>query len=356
MSEVMNAPAEIAPVPAPVTDDDLGAVFDRINVNNGSDRADNGKFVSPDPEKREEAEPGATEQTTESASAAEGEAVAGDPPPASDVPLPSNWSGMDEVWAKIPADVRGPIAAHAQKLHATLSEQGRKLSGYGSIQAVFDEYPEYFDGRSKDSAGNPITPAFGIRYLMSVQKAMDVNPAATLLNIADQYGARDALVAILSGKASPAQYQRQQAPQQAVPSTADIEALVRRAVSSMTAEEQIAKAVTDFAADSTRPHYAAVEAEIPDFIPLAIKRLGDTATNNAVLSLAYDMAVHSRPELRSAVTAAKPAAVDAGDPVRTEKAQRAASVNVTSTSSGKTRTLTEEEELGDAYDKAKARA
>ena len=74
------------------------------------------------------------------------------------------------------------------------------------------------------------------------------------------------------------------------------------------------------------------------------------ATQETVLKNALDMAINADPDLRTKAAALKAAA--ANDPGRVAAAKRANETNIRSTSTGKERKLTEEEELALAWDKA----
>jgi hypothetical protein len=91
---------------------------------------------------------------------------------------------------------------------------------------------------------------------------------------------------------------------------------------------------------------------MPYFINKAWQKLGENASRSAVLEHAYSMAVNADPELRAKAAALKnAAAANAGKPAA---ARAAKAVNVTSTSSGKARELTEDEILSRRFDQVQA--
>src|SRR5262249_9544936 len=95
------------------------------------------------------------------------------------------------------------------------------------------------------------------------------------------------------------------------------------------------------------------EPDLVSFIHMAKQKLDGTASQEAVLKRAYDMAINADPDLRAKAAALKSAA--AADPDRIAAAKRANETNIRSTSTGKTRQLTPEEELGAVYDKHKGK-
>lgn len=342
-------------------DDDLGAVFDRHMRDNGSARASDGKFTSTQPAAN--SEPNGDGDNTAPLEGGEGEgADEGTPPPsASSVPLPATLTGLDEVWGKIPAEAQEALAANQKKIHQTLSDQGRFIATFRPIGEVFSDFREYFGGDRGD-----YNPAEATRYLFSLQKEMDENPLPTLLKIADTYELRPKLAEMFAGQVSRDGSQPQQ-PDNTNALLAEISEL-KRTISGLTDpsridqrihqkidEERTLASVNDLisriATPEAMPLYKDVEIELPDYIAKAWGRLGDTASQDAVLKLAYDMAVNADPDLRKKAAALLSAATP--DPKRVEDAKRATQTNIRSTSTGKSREPTEDELLGDIFDKHK---
>ena len=269
---------------APVNDDAaLEAIWNKNERDNGAAR-ENGKFASTKPEDQ------AAQAATDPLEGGKGEEkpVVSSTPDAAAVPLPANWRGMEETWEKIPAELRGSIAAKEQELQSTLSEQGRQLSAFKPVGEVIQKYGRFFstDSGYKMEDGTVPTPAQGIEYLFTVQDQLEKNTVPTLIEIIDRYGARDQIAAAFG-----------QAPQ------GDSE--LRREIA-------------------------------------GLKALLANANNPANIDQRIDQKFQAE-------AAAKAAAVT--DPKRVEGAKRAAGVNLTSTASGKGRPLTEEEELGMVFDK-----
>jgi hypothetical protein len=101
---------------------------------------------------------------------------------------------------------------------------------------------------------------------------------------------------------------------------------------------------------SDKPLYSEIpEVDMVEAIHKARRKLGDTASKEAVFTMAYDMAVNADPDLRAKAAAAKPAATNGA--AKVEGARRAAAVNIPSTASGKGRALTEDEELAAVYER-----
>lgn len=324
----------------PVSDDTaLGAVWDQLERDNGAARGTDGKFTNTNGEGGEALPidpPQEGEGTGE-----EGDEAGSSTLTASGAPLPANWNGMDEDWAKIPADVQAKIATREGELHSRMSEQGRQIGTYKPVYDVVDQNRDLFNGKKRDDGGE-ITPAFAVQFLMEAQRQIDANPVASLIQIADRYGMRQHLAAALNG-----QVPIPQTPQQPAMSPAEIQRIVQEALTKNATVHSANEELSRFAAG--KPLYAEIsEDDMVHSIHKARNRLGDTASKQAVFDLAYDIAVNADPDLRAKAAATKKAA--ASDPKRVADAKRANGVNVTSTSTGKARELTEDELLGQAFD------
>lgn len=336
-------------------DAELDSIWDRAYVTNGADRGEGGKFVSPNGEP-ETTEP---EKVTEppSLEGEKGEEPSGSTPA---VPLPANrlLSSLDPEWNTLPPEVQQKLTERSNELHAKLSEQGAMVSKLKPLNDAAAEFAEYFNGNLKGADGQPITPADGIRYLANIQRAMDKAPLDTLLSIADTYNLREKLAEKFGG-------QVQQVPQDqkilldkiagleqrlaSLSNPATIERMLPDQIERALSEREVLSEVSRFA--SSKPHYAAVEADLPFFIGKAKTQLGPEAKHSAILDRAYELAVQADPALRAQTEAATTAA--SKDAAKAEAAKRANGVNVTSTSSGKVREPSLDDELSAIWDKSR---
>lgn len=316
-----NADAELA---------DLEAIFDRNETNNGSDRGDDGKFKSTNPEPTPETAEAGTESVLEGAEAGEATEAEGSTLTPS-VPLPANWNGKDEVWKKIPDDIKADVAAIQLDLQSKLSSQGRQIAESKPLTDAVSEYKHLFEGR--------IDPVEGIKTLARAQERLD-NPNTrlqTILGIIDDFGARDHIFQLLSGQAQlPAQ------PQQNI-SARDIQAVVAKELATDRASREANEELGRLSKD--KPLYSEIpEQTMVQFIYAAKSVLGENASKDMVFNTAYDMATDSIPALKAKkMAAAKPAVVP--KQVSPEAAKRANSVNVPSTATGKVREPSEDEQL-----------
>lgn len=338
---------------APLSEDAaMEAVWDKLVVSNGAER-ENGKFVSPDPEKRAAAE-AAKQAPLEGGE--EGDAAAST---VADVPLPANWAGKDGLWAKLPADVKAEIAEHQTAQHAKFSDMGRKVATYEPLQQAASEFAEYFNGNLKGSDGKPIAPADGIRYLAGIQRAMDRDPVNTILSIMDTYQARDKVAALLGVKAADgaqpdqvgaqlsaalAKIDRLESHLSALSDPSRIEKVVDEKTDRLRHEQEVSRLT------ASKPLYAEIpEEDMVFYINKAWKTLGQDAQIGAVFDHAYTAAIEANPALRAKSQAASKAAND--DAAKAEAAKRGNSVNVKSTASTKPAKQSEDDAMEEVWRK-----
>jgi hypothetical protein len=328
-------------------DTELDGIWDRAYVTNGADRGDGGKFVSPNGE-QETPEP-VKEPETPSLEGETGEEQSGSTPA---VPLPANrlLSSLDPEWATLAPEVQQKLTERSNELHAKLSEQGAFVSKFKPLNDAATEFAEYFNGNLKSADGQSITPADGIRYLANIQRAMDKAPLDTLLSIADTYGLREKLAEAFGGQVTQVPADQQQLLREIAGLKQTISGLQSPAmIERVLNEREVISEVSRFA--ESKPHYAAVEADLPFFIGKAKTQLGPEAKHSAILDKAYELAVQADPALRAQTEAATTAA--SKDAAKAVAAKQATSVNVTSTSSGKARAPSIDDELSAIWDKSR---
>ncbi|WP_210214096.1 hypothetical protein, partial [Mesorhizobium sp. M4B.F.Ca.ET.017.02.2.1] len=182
----------------------LEAIWNKNERDNGAER-DEGKFSSPNPEKKADAKADAGKVSPEGGGGEE-QAGGGLTPDAGSVPLPANWQGIKggvaenvkQAWEKAPAELRKFVAEREQELQGRLSDHGRQVSVYKPIQEILDRNGGYFDPNTgkKMADGKVVTPAQAIEYLFKVQQSMDKAPVETIMSIIDGYGIRDKIAGV----------------------------------------------------------------------------------------------------------------------------------------------------------------
>lgn len=334
-----TAPLEGTVITPPETvvldhDAELSAVWDKMERDNGAER-ENGKFVSPDPEKRPEsaASPPAAEEEV---------AVEPESTPEAAAPLPP-VPGLEEVWESIPTEAKAKLAAKAAEDTGRITDLSRQVGSFKQINEVVKKHRDLYESR-KMPDGSPVSATTAMDFLFNAQRKLDQHPASGILDIIDQYGpdVRAELAAVLTGQKAI------QRPAQPATPPVDVEALVEEKLQGFLMAQQAEEEISRLSKD--KPLYSEIDTDdMVHHINAARKKLGQAASKEAVFNEAYDRAVNADPVLRAKAAAAKAPVVKAPN---AEAAKRANSVNLTSTSSGKTRALTEDELLAAAWDKS----
>lgn len=310
-------------------------------------RGPDGKFIAKEATE-EPAEVVAEEGDTEDApEAVEAEEDAAEPQA---VETPSYLSAeLRKHWASIPDEAREQVASTFKEFSDKLATQGRQQQ---AIQPIADQIIRAANEIPGFKDMTPGQIAQDVVGLAQIQANLHQNPVETILNVAQQYGALEAIKARLEG---------QQPQTETTSLAAEIRDIKRenerlreqldpsniQAIAQQTFEQRdIQTRVTEFA--QSRPHYAEVEQHLPSFIGIAKQTMGEGAEPVAILSSAYDMAVNALGIKAQATDAPKP---PTADPEKTRDAIKAKSVNVKSASTGKSKPLTARQEMEAEYDR-----
>jgi hypothetical protein len=256
-------------------------------------------------------------------------------------------AGLKERWADIPEAARDVILSTQRDLSSKLATQGRLYHTIKPIHEVVARAAQEIPGLNEMTGEQVAERLFTIAKM---EGDFFRNPAQTLIKIAQDNGALDALRSALSGQpaeALPAQV-AQIAPLMAkiAQLAARLEgqpAAIKQAVTETALETEVLSIITKFATDN-KAEWGAVEADLPGFVAIAKNKATEGASAQDILSNALEMAVFANPELRAKRLAAALPAPAATDPKRTEAAIKAKSVNVTG-SPPKPRPMTEEEAM-----------
>lgn len=341
----------------PADEKSMGDIYDRVMSGGvdddppeqqaeaapASDRDDRGRFRAK-----------ATE-SAESMPQKPGEAVENPPGVSDRAPssLPANLPpDMADAWAAIPEAHRDRFGKVFTELHTKMSDLGRQSAAYRDIKPVIDDmnatYGDYL-------TRNNMRPADAINFLYTVQRDMDSDPVNTLLTIGNRYGVIDQLAQRLGIQGQPngeavetAQLKSIiQGLESKISSLMSPESFNTRITHAMT-EREVEQAVERFTQE--KPFYADVEPHLAQFVAIA-REMDPNADRLEWLSRAYDMAVNAIPAVREKAQAAAAKAAAPKPDQRAAAARQAASINVTSTASGKHRPRSEEDAMGDVWDR-----
>lgn len=271
--------------------------------------------------------------------------------------------GVQAVWGDIPEAAQQAIAKSQQEMSAKLANMGRQQQAItpilSQLQQATQQFPELANMSPDQLAGD-------VMELAQTRANLMRDPVNTLIQVATQLGAMPQLVQQLGVQQPQGQ---QQVPPQAMADQglameriqmqqqiAKLESELRNAVNpdniAATVQQQmetqrVEASIADFAAQ--KEHWAEVEGDLPNLIPVAQQILPEGASNEDVLNAAYDMAVDAR-NLRAQPEPAPAAAPAQGDPRRTAAAIKSNTVNIRSVG-GQSAPVSERDAMSAAYDR-----
>ena len=341
-----------------VTEDKaLGDIFDSLTNGSKATRDDSGRFKA-----KESAAPVADGADPDQS----GAEVAGETPSSErqvqPVALPPNWpKDKEAAFTAIPENLRAPVQEVLQGLHAKMSDQGRALSQFREIEPIVADMKATYGQIFADGSQ---TPASAIATLYNIQKNMDADPMTTWWSVAEKYNLIPQLAQRFTQAGQPPGTVPPSPPQ---PDPAALLRQVEQRFASMLSPERLEQQISSVMSktqtqealsrfSSEKPLWSEVEASLPAFIEMARTQQPDAAPM-ALLETAYDMAVYANPATRAKVQAAAPqAAAQKADADRAAKAKAANQINVKTTSNGKTRSKSDDEVYGEAWDRAMSAA
>lgn len=316
--------------------DELSAVYDNM-TEGGETEAKPEDDASPDQPENLEAEPVEDDVREEKPAAVE---------------VPSGLPvELRKHWAEMPEGAREAVIHDREELHRRLSDMGRQVQGIAPIRDVLSNAIQQFPAMANMK---PQEAAAQIFELAKVSNDFGTKPIETMMGLIKKHGMEQAISQALGGQQVSGDARSVAAMKgeidklnQTIRRLSDPSYLSDQ-ISQITTQNAVLNSVNEFAA--TAEHWAEVESHVPAYIAVAKAKLGEGAAPRAVLELAYQKAVD---DFVDAKAPAQPAveAQAVNDPERTAKALKATSVNVTGKPTGKTRNLTEFEELSAVYDR-----
>jgi hypothetical protein len=334
-----DATAAVAETPALSEEDAMGALYDTLTADGVTDEPEEATEDAA-PEIKVEEKPETVAEIDDPA-----------PDPAK-VDAPTDLpSSIRAKWADMPEDARDAVLSSHRELTRKMADQGRIVQSskpvYDVLVRAAQEIPTL-----KDMTPDQI--ATDVFKMAQIQGQLAADPVNTLLGIAKQYGALDAMKQAIGGQ-NPSQAAQENVTlmqeirqlRSQLQSGTDPRAIEDRINQTLTVRET-ERMVSEYA--TQKEYWGDVEPLMPQFIPMAQQRLGEGASTKDVLDAAYDMAIHAIPDLRTKATVPAKAQTQP-DPARTQAQLKAKSVNVKSTSSGKSAPMTEEQRLAAIWDK-----
>lgn len=334
--------AAISPAPPsePTEDDLLSAAYDKLTQEEPT-------VEDAPPEPVDEA-PDSDANETETAEQAAKEPA--EPPP-SFLPGP-----VKEKWNDLDPAVREAIAQSQGEMSRKLADASRQMQGLGPMREklieISREYPQALNMKPEQVLDQA-------KQLMDIGRTLDERPLETLISIAEQKGVTGQLADFFNGR----QVQPNNAARQHISQLqAEIRGLkaqleqvgnpqyLQEQMSSFMAQTKTLDEVTNFA--QSAEHWEKVEPHLPQIIPF-VRDTMPGASNADILKASYEMAIQ-----RLVPQATRPGGDEppvTADPKKAEAALKAKSVNVQGSMSGKPRTMSEDELLSAAFDRAQRR-
>lgn len=339
MSEELNggapAPAESTPAPEPVNEapqetgsslaDELSAVWDDVHEReSGPDRASDGKFAKrnhvADALAPKAEEPAATEIEGSSPEVETSETA-----PPSIAPPASLPGEMKAKWSTLPSDVQQVWAKRESESHAKITQQGQQLEAYKPLSKVLEQHQDLF-------ASKGLTPDDGINRLLTVQRALESDPHATIQRLAQMYG-----VTLPTGEPG-SDNQQVSFLQNRI---AQLEGQIRETREKVVSREQkeveaqrqtVVSAVDEFS--KSKPDYDILEPYIEEAVRL-IRMKEPNLPVRDVLEQAYDKAVWLHPDTRAKKVAEEAKKRSEEEARKVAEASKVAKLNVKSSASAK---------------------
>ena len=187
----VNGAAGAGPVTVVNDDDAMGAAFDRVMTNNGSDRGDGGRFVSPNGQGSDT--PGA-EGGDDGAGADGGAAVA-----ATVAPAPAHLpQGIKSIWGKLDATDQAEFGKFVKEQDSKFGDVGAQLR---EMKPFHDEFSNAMKAYPEWKSIPPAELAKGAMQLAAIQAEMNRGPenaVKSILEIAQTYNVLPALAQVFA--------------------------------------------------------------------------------------------------------------------------------------------------------------
>ena len=275
------------------------------------------------------------------------------------VELPSDLPvALKEHWSALPSEAREAVESAHREMAQKVGDKARELQRiegeYQGIIPLRDELAQVVQEFPAFSHMTPAQAAAEMRQLATYSRELDQNPVGALAFLAQEYGVGAQLAQLFNGQVpteteTPALKQELAAVKRELATYANPE-MQRQQFDHWSQQSRTLDAVSNFAAGAE--HWADLEADIPTFIPVAQRQLGEGAAPEAVLETAYKLAINTLMPDKAPLSDPAPEAKPEPDPKKVEQALKAKSVNVSGKTTGRTSKMTLEDELARIHDRA----
>jgi hypothetical protein len=235
------------------------------------------------------------------------------------------WTALKAALPALPPEVQASISA----IHAAAVKREQDFNAGGQQWSEQKRrYEQTLSPLVAETQRLGIPPEEGLKQLLAAHRALNADPGRAIATLAQQYGVD--LATLASNPPAPqAQRVEQAVPPEFVNKISTLENQLHGFLQSQTMG-----VIESFS--STHPHYAAVENEIAQIIPL-VQQTEPGLAPAQVLEKAYERAIWLNPEVRAQLIAEQQAASDKArtDALKAKAAQATrAAVSVRGSSNG----------------------
>ncbi|MEN9924356.1 MAG: hypothetical protein RL268_482 [Pseudomonadota bacterium] len=259
---------------------------------------------------------------------------------------------LRDVWSKMEPEAREAVISEQRDLSRKLADQGRLMQGIAPIRDALVQAAR----EMPNLAGlTPQQVAGEVFELAKISRQFQEKPVETLLGLIQKHNIGPQVAQALGGKVPDGASESAALQREITTLKQQIQGMsdptrVQQMVDATISQRSVLDEVSRFS--GAAKHWGAVENFIPALIPAIRQKLGEGASAQDVLSQAYELAVSIHLPDAKAQPQAAVTSLPAVAPEKAEAVRNAKSVNVTSRLTGQARTLSEDEVLGEAYERA----
>lgn len=328
-------------------DDELSAVYEKMTTDQSEDDAE-------ESDDKGETEAKSDDDASEAEDKADDDKADDNKGEAKSSRAPQSWpAAQRDKFDKLDPDTQEFLLAQDSHMHARSSQMGRQIAAAAPVMEMLKEAEPMFQHHGATSHE-------GVKQLLTVQRALDTNPVATILDIAERYGATDDLRDMLSAEMDTGSLppdpivSRLEAKIAAMQTKIDQQESQRvaheRAAREAQQRQAVARSFDEVSAySSDKPDFDQLAGDIEAMIPM-IDAQNPHWTNQQVLDEAYNRAVWANPATRERQLARQNAEAQAASADAAQRASRAATINVHGQPTSN-RQMTDDELLASTYDR-----
>lgn len=265
---------------------------------------------------------------------------------------PASWSAADkEKFAALPREAQEIVARRESEREQFLTQKSQEIA---EVKREYEAVDRLIGPRKQAWAMAGHTSESALTHLLALSDFATKDKAGFVRWFSQQHGLD---LADLAAGGHSAPDPKLTALEQRVQSFEQLEQQ-RQQQAQEQARESVRSAIAEFAGDTkAHPHFKDVEGDIADLLP-GVRRTNPGASHKECLQIAYDKAVRVNPTTWAKVQAdeQRMKALEAANAAKKAKAAAGANVRTSGSASDGKRSMTMDETMSDAYDRAQSRA